>query len=286
MEFPLLIFTDLDGSLLDHHSYSLTGAEDALLRLHQLAIPLILTSSKTRAEIQKLQNRLGLHEAFITENGGGIFLPPGHPFQDSTEFEEFGAYRCKLFGRPYTYIREIFVQLQGRYNLKGFGDMSVEEIMQATGLNREEALLAGKRDFTEPFLFLADPRPREMKEEVASHGLTVTRGGRFYHLMSAGQDKGLAVAETAGLFQAECQDKIITVALGDAENDFAMLAAVDIPVLIPKPDGRYEDINLHGLRRAPYPGSKGWGAVVTEILDEFEEKYIHTGRTEPSKVTP
>jgi mannosyl-3-phosphoglycerate phosphatase len=88
--------------------------------------------------------------------------------------------------------------------------------------------------------------------------------------MAAGQDKGLAVEKTSRLFQAGFPDKIVTVGLGDAENDYPMLKVVDIRVLIPKPDGSYENINLRGLRKAPYPGSKGWGAAILEILDDFQ----------------
>ena len=270
MDFPLLVFTDLDGSLLDHHNYSFTGAEEALLRLHQLAIPLILTTSKTRAEIQKLQKHLGLHEAFIAENGGGIYLPPGHPMENLSGLQQIGTYHCKEFGRPYTYIREIFLKFRERYSLKGFGDMRIEEIMQTTGLGREDASLAAQRDFTEPFLFLVEPRLQELREKVAPHGLAITRGGRFYHLMSADQDKGRAVAETTRLFQAAFPGRITTVGLGDADNDYDMLKAVDIPVLIPKPDGNFAPLDVQGMRKAPFPGSRGWGAVMAEILDDLQ----------------
>lgn len=148
--------------------------------------------------------------------------------------------------------------------------MKVEEIMEVTGLLKPDALLARQRDFSEPFLFLTEPRLQELKEEVADHGLTVTRGGRFYHLMAAGQDKGLAVAQTTRLFQAGFPDKIVTVGLGDAENDYPMLKVVDIRVLIPKPDGSYENMDLPQLRKPAYPGSKGWGAAILEILDDFQ----------------
>jgi hypothetical protein len=88
--------------------------------------------------------------------------------------------------------------------------------------------------------------------------------------MAAGQDKGLAVAETTRLFQAGCPEKIVTIGLGDAENDYLMLKVVDIRVLIPKPDGSYENLDLPNLRKPPYPGSKGWGAAITAILDDFQ----------------
>ena len=270
MDFPLLIFTDLDGTLLDHHSYSFQGAEEALQRLHRHSIPVILTSSKTRMELLKLQERLGLDEPFIAENGGGVFVPGAYEMPAGNAFEKIGNYRVKQFGKPYNYIRKVFAKLQPKYNLRGFGDMAVKEIISATGLDREGAILAQQRDFSEPFLFLAEPRVQELQEEAAEHGLAVTRGGRFYHLISAGQDKGRALTETTLLFQAGCPDKLVTVGFGDAENDFPMLRVVDIPVLIPKPDGSYADINLHGMKKAPYPGSRGWGAAMTKILSDFQ----------------
>ncbi|MGW8161715.1 MAG: HAD-IIB family hydrolase, partial [Desulfobulbales bacterium] len=104
-------------------------------------------------------------------------------------------------------------------------------------------------------LFLAESRVRELKEEVASHGLTITRGGRFYHLMGADQDKGRAVKETTRLFQAGCDNDLITVGLGDAQNDYPMLRVVDIPVLVPRPDGTYDSMKIPGLRKAPFAGS-------------------------------
>ena len=271
MDFPLLIFTDLDGTLLDHHSYTFKGAATALQRLHRHSIPIVLASSKTRTELQKLQQTLGLNEPFIAENGGGVFIPAGYSILDTHVLKKLGNYYFKQFGIPYHTIREIFESLQSKYNIKGFGDMTVDEIITATGLTREEAILAAQRDFTEPFLFLSEPLLQELKEEVADHGLKITQGGRFYHLMAAGQDKGLAVSETLRLFQAGCKHKIITVGLGDAENDFLMLKTVDIPVLIPKPDGSYENLDLPGLHKPPYPGSKGWGTAVMAILDDYQQ---------------
>jgi mannosyl-3-phosphoglycerate phosphatase len=272
MDPLLLIFTDLDGTLLDHQTYSFKEAVETLDRLRQLSIPLILTSSKTRAEIQQLQQQLGLNEAFISENGGGIFFPPGYAIQDVRQLQQFDGYQAMLFGRHYDYIRKIFATFHNTYRIKGFGDMSVEEIMQRTGLDREDAILAARRDFTEPFIFLTEPRPQELQEDLTSHGLTITRGGRFYHMMGTGQDKGRAVIETTRLFQAGSSKNIITVGLGDAQNDYPMLKVVDMPVLIPKTDGSYESMELPGLRQAPFPGSRGWGVMVTDILGEVAKQ--------------
>ncbi len=46
-----IVFSDLDGTLLDHHTYSFQEATEALDALRKRAIPLILCTSKTRSEL-------------------------------------------------------------------------------------------------------------------------------------------------------------------------------------------------------------------------------------------
>lgn len=71
----LVIFTDLDGSLLNHEDYSFTAARPSIERIKTAGIPLIITTSKTRLEVERLQQEMGIREPFIVENGGGIFFP-------------------------------------------------------------------------------------------------------------------------------------------------------------------------------------------------------------------
>ena len=69
----LLIFSDLDGSLLDIHTYDWQPAMPWLDRLQDNQIPIILCSSKTAAEMLDIQQDLGLEGLpFIAENGAVI----------------------------------------------------------------------------------------------------------------------------------------------------------------------------------------------------------------------
>ena len=72
-----LVFTDLDGSLLDHDTYSYTAALPMLERLSDGGIPVIFVSSKTRSEIVELRGELGNNNPFIVENGAAVFIPEG-----------------------------------------------------------------------------------------------------------------------------------------------------------------------------------------------------------------
>lgn len=265
-----LVFSDLDGTLLDHHTYSYTGAVSALERLRKSDIPLILTSSKTRAEIEALQQRVQLEYPFIVENGGGLVFPAVSNALTLPQAEAVENGRMIRLGRPYADIRLFFVAVQAHFQLRGFGDMGCEEIVHRTGLTAAEAALASRREFSEPFVFLAEERAEEFAAEAARFGLVVTKGGRFYHLMAADQDKGRAVRTAIGIFMANGHALSRSIGLGDSANDLPLLAAVDIPVLIPHPDGTFEPFEFPGLRRASSPGSQGWGTIIHQLLDEME----------------
>ena len=70
-----MVFTDLDGTLLDHDTYGWEAAAPALEQLKAKRVPVVLISSKTRAEMAPLREALRLEDPFVSENGGGIFLP-------------------------------------------------------------------------------------------------------------------------------------------------------------------------------------------------------------------
>ncbi|MEW6595153.1 MAG: HAD-IIB family hydrolase [Thermodesulfobacteriota bacterium] len=265
-----LVFSDLDGTLLDHHTYSYAGAVSALERLRKSDIPLILTSSKTRAEIEALQQRIQLEYPFIVENGGGLVFPPAYDALALPQAEAVEHGRMLRLGRPYAEIRRFFATVQEQFQLRGFGDMGCEEVAARTGLTAAEAALASRREFSEPFVFQVRERPDELAAMAATHGLALTKGGRFYHLLAADQDKGRAVRAAREIFAASGYAIRCAIGLGDSANDCEMLAAVDIPVLIPHPDGQFEPLALPGLRRAPAPGSQGWGTMIHQLLDELE----------------
>src|SRR5208337_2435357 len=152
-----IIFTDLDGTLLNPKSYTFTEAAPALELIREKAIPLILCSSKTRAEMEVYRQRLRNRDPFIVENGGAICLPMGY-FMFLSGRMTGEDYLISDFGRPYGEIRKKFEFLREmtRIPVKGFGDMMVEEISALTGLAREEAALAKRREFSEPFVFEQD----------------------------------------------------------------------------------------------------------------------------------
>ncbi len=261
---PLLIFTDLDGTLLDHHTYSWAAARPALSEIRRRKIPLIFCTSKTRAELMPLRRRLRNTHPFITENGGGIFVPRGY-FPGWRE-------RTIALGRPYPEIAAALDEIarQAGARARGFHQMTAGAIARATGLSIREARLARRREFDEPFLFLgAKPSARQRFARLARRrGLQVTRGGRFWHLFS-GSDKGLAVRRLVALYHRFGRRRFTTLALGDSGNDLPLLAAVDQAVLLPSSEERLDRRvmrRLPGILPAGAAGPTGWNEAVLRLL--------------------
>lgn len=271
MKQVIVIFSDLDGSLLDHDSYSFQGALPALARIKRDQIPLVLTTSKTRLEVVDLQAELGIREPFIVENGAAVFFPSAYRGFRMAHAPKMAPYRVIVLGRPYEEIRRFFEELKERFPVQGFGDLSAEDVARLADLPLQKAHWAKRREFTEPF-FLGDMNCLdEIEERAKREGLKITKGGRFHHLMGADQDKGLAVARTREVFAADCSEGIVSVALGDSPNDLPMLLNVDIPILIPQRGGHFADMEVPRLRKAKSPGSRGWNEAVEEVLDELQE---------------
>jgi mannosyl-3-phosphoglycerate phosphatase len=272
-----VIFTDLDGTLLDHESYSFEPALPALRIISERGIPLVFCSSKTKGEIERYTMRMDNHHPFITENGGGIYIPLGC-FDPLTllpglTLSEEDGYSVIRLGAFYPALRRAVVELRNEgFDITGFGDMTSSEVAAITGLTLEEAALAREREFDEPFLLgETDKRVEELAEAIQGKGYQLTRG-RFFHILGE-SDKGKAVDILAGLYQRNLGD-IFTVALGDCPNDLSMLERVDCPVLVMKPDGRYDSaINLPRLTRARGIGPVGWNASLIELLEKWGGDY-------------
>jgi len=268
-----VLFTDLDGTLLDHHSYSFEAASAALTRVRQARVPLVLCSSKTRAEIEPIRTRLDAYHPFVSENGAAVFTPRDYfPFMIPAAHERAG-YHVLEFGRPYHEVVDVLHRTAARLNVDilGFSDMTVEEVAEACGLSVPEASLAKLREYDEPFRIVdGTPASRDrLFRALRRAGFQSVRGGRFDHV-TGGADKGTAVAALRA-FYIDAYGDVVTVGLGDSLNDVSLLQAVEIPVVVSDPAA---GAAAHLLQEVPTArvtlacGPAGWGEAVNRILSE------------------
>jgi mannosyl-3-phosphoglycerate phosphatase len=265
-----IVFSDLDGTLLDHHTYSYEAAVPALSRLRELEIPLILVSSKTRAELIDYQIRLKLTEyPFVVENGSAFFTRPGY-FNHLTKHRNSESLSMYLLGKDINHIRHALedISKKHKYEIRGFHNSTLDEIVSYTGLSKETARNALNREFSIPVFF--DERAETiLKQEIRNYGLTCLYGGRFMHIL--GQcNKGDSLRQIMNGYRRNNPDKnFVSVALGDSLNDFDMLKEADYPVLVKKTSGGYEDrAALNNVIYSPGIGPEGWNISVLAILQQ------------------
>ncbi|SMY10104.1 HAD-IIB family hydrolase [Flavimaricola marinus] len=246
--YPLVVFTDLDGTLLDHQTYDWRPAAPALARLAEINAVVVLASSKTASEIKVLQKEMRLsHWPAIVENGSGI--------AGSQSPEEYRKLRHQL--------NSVTPELRNYFC--GFGDMPPEEVADRTGLSLEKARLAKERRFSEPGVWSGTAEQEAAFENALSKiGISARRGGRFLTL-SYGKTKADQMAEILKSHPARnC------IALGDAPNDIEMIRSADYGIIISNPHHpslpTLEEEATGRVLRTREPGPYGWNSAVMMLL--------------------
>jgi len=246
-----LIFTDLDGTLLNHDDYSFKDAIPMLEVIKKREIPLIFTTSKTKKECEILQDKIGIKEPFIVENGAAIFGLEGGVIK---------------LGLGYKEIRVFMDSIKDEFDLLAFSSMSVSDVMEWTGFSKENATMAKNRDFSEPFLIKDERKLTHIEKLAEQNGMKILKGGRFYHCVGVNQDKGKAVKRALKYLGGG----LTSIGLGDNYNDVDMLRVVDVPILLPHHQNRYIDIDLKkDYIKAPFTGAKGWNESLKKVLNEL-----------------
>ena len=264
---PLLVFTDLDGSLLDIHTLDWQPAAPWLMRLREKQVPVILCSSKTAAEMTLVQKALGLESLpLIAENGAVIQL--------DSRWEDDPHYPRIVTGASAEEIQRILDKARADkgYKFTCFSEVDDQAIADWTGVSRSQAGLAKLHIASETLIWRdSDERMAAFSAGLAQYGLTFMQGARFWHVLDqqAGKDKACRWL-TEQYRQRERLD-FTTLGLGDGPNDAPLLDSVDFAVVI-------KGLNRQGVAlrddrddrvyHSQQQGPEGWSEGMTYFLGD------------------
>ncbi len=262
-----VIFTDVDGTLIDSERYSWKDASQAVSLIRKRKIPLVLCSSKTKREIEVLRKEIKNKNPFIVENGSAIFIPKNYFDFDFDYSYKKGRYYVIQLGEKYNRIIKALWKIKKLKGIKvsGFKDMSVKDLSKDCGLTIKKARLAKKREFSEPFI-LKRGNIEDIKKAMNKMGLTYMKGRRYHYIMGD-CDKGEATKILIGLFKRKYKN-IVSVALGDSFSDLPMLKSTDIAIIVKMQKDKYDSklLKYGFLKKAKGIGPKGWNSTILDLI--------------------
>ena len=272
-----VIYTDLDGTLLDHHTYAFDEALDTIKALKHRGIPIIPCTSKTRAETVKLMQAMGIDGPMIVENGAAIWVPRDwgltRPEGSGSEADAW----CHSFGPSRSMIRRqlaiLNIEWGNRY--QSLCDLSDKQVAAVTGLDLEGAARAKQREHCETLIWLGTPADRKVfAEQVEAMDMRCVQGGRCVHVL-ASQGKAEAVSWLHHKIRRELPgfSAAVSLSAGDAENDVEMLEVTDLALLVRSPVNEPLSVRRQGgLVISDAVGPAGWAEGMEALIARVEEE--------------
>ena len=261
-----VIFSDLDGALLDPHDYSLAEASDAIHSVQSAGMPLVICTSRTSAQFELFRGQLPCHPV-IVENGGAILIPSGYfPFsipgvQRRNRFEAIKLGGC----REHAVAALRHASEKSSVPVRGFSDLTRNDICELTGFDPEEADRANAREFDEPFISLDPERTPELLCALEQTGKRWSRGTHFYHVFGP-SDKASAVWILLKFYE-RAFGQVDSIGIGDAPSDIGFLQLMQRSVIMPSEFSSRMRKALPEAESPVRPGPLGWSDSIAGFLN-------------------
>ena len=266
----VVIFTP--SNLLGSANNVAPAVSEALFEIERRKIPLVLSTRGTRAQLEVLRRKIGHGHPFITEGGGGLFLPDGYFSLRLEGATRAARYLCVPFGRS---SREAGtaaddIARQAGAEIVRYAEMSAREIARNAGVSEPEAQASREREFSERFFFAGnvDLAMQSFENIAREQNWEIRRSEPFWELCS-GNDEGKALRYLMRLYRQALRSRIRSVGIGASFDDLSLLAASDQAFILPAAAGRFDDQLLSKLpnsAKIALPGAAGWNQTVVDVL--------------------
>lgn len=233
-------------------------------------VPIVLCSSRTRAELEVVQQEFHFRHPFITENGAAVYVPRG--YFSSSGPAEISGYHVLAFGGPHQQVVDALRRTAATLGVevRGFNGMSVEEVADECDLSLTDARLAQLREYGEPFrIVTSDPAVQSrLLTGLRRVGLRCVHGGTFHHV-SFGADVRRALRAVTSLYRQPRGDVFTVGVSAGLTDDSSLLREVDMPIIVRNPQVDVARV----LRKVPMArvtskaGALGWDEAILSALE-------------------
>jgi len=260
----IVIFTDLDGTLLHNKTFKFENIRQYIKNLLSKNISIIPNSSKTKAEILNFCQELEEELPFIVENGAAIYKMNlvNSDFPEkiilSRDKEEILNVFFKKIPKELISKCEFVLKLKKDEQLKIFG------------LSEKHLIYASDREFSVPLIFKGNKvEKNKLFRLTYNMGLTMQEGGRVINL-SDKVSKSSAMKKVSRIFEKTEKQELKIIGIGDNFNDLDMLKSSDIACLVFNEKFKLDTLNINNCLVSKKPAPEGWEEVVKMALEKIQ----------------
>ena len=255
----ILIFTDLDGSLLHRETFKFGEIKEYIKKLISKGIFIIPNTSKTEKEILEFSNELGSSLPYICENGAAI---------NGLDLLNADLPKELILSREKDNLLNIFkniVPINFQNKCKWLSEMDKKNQSLILGLEENKIKMALDRKYTIPLIFKGTKNEKnQLAKIIKNEGLFLQEGGRVINLTDkVNKAKAFQVFVR---FYKKYQKNIKTIAVGDNYNDLDMLKISDYPCLVFNDQFTLDEIPINDLIITNKPSPEGWADVIKMAL--------------------
>jgi mannosyl-3-phosphoglycerate phosphatase len=268
----IVLFSDPD-TLRDEGNPGWAATRRAVRTVEDRGVAVVLCGNETRSELELIQSDLNLRDPFISENGGGLFVPHGYFPDRPGAGRATQNYHVVDFGKPYYQVAEALHEVAGELGVDviGFSDMSIQDVAQDCGLSLAQARLSKLREYDEPFrMFDAEPATySRICNALRRLDLRCFTHEAFHHATGV-VDNARSVRMLASLYRQAYHGQVLTVGLARASSETCLLQAVDIPMVVQSDavDAARLARKVPTARLISVNGPRGWCDAILQLVED------------------
>lgn len=233
-----VVFSQVDAVLMHPRDTAFTDARNTLRQFVADDVAVVLCSSKTRAELEFIQQTLGIADPFICEHGAAAFIPDQYFDAEIPGARDLSGYQAVEFGRTYADVVEVLRRTAERLRIRilGFNEMSTEDVARECRLPLLQARLAKLREYEERFRVL-DPgaaASHRLGKALSGSHLRCVEGDPFAYV-GAPVEHRLGVNLLTGLYR-HARGSVLTIGITGNGGDDGLETLVDQVIKIPQED--------------------------------------------------
>ncbi len=239
LQTPAVIYFAID-TLVPLRGKIQPGFDEFSAALDHAGVPAVWVTSRSRLQIDEPRRKTDHRHPFIAESGCGIYLPEGYFHLPLAKTLRLGRFTCMPIAEPLPAASQALEALSSELDVPvvPLRSLSPRELVQNSGLPRQQAELARHRDFDELFFFagVSDNDIKRFVMKAVERKLQLRQDGMLWSV-AVGASLKRSVLELSKLYSRALRSHPKVVGLATPEEAVELFPACNRSVLLKTQEG-------------------------------------------------